>query len=112
MRKQDFRIAGPVLTALLAACGSESPLPAPSPTEHAAPESPPENPPGLALGDARVQLPAVAGRPGAAYFTVSQGSGAPRAIAAVHVKGAARAEMHATHESGGVSRMEQVSTVP
>lgn len=108
MRIRRFSPVGLALAGLLAACGGEAPAPAPSPSEAA----PPENPPGIALSDARVQLPAVAGRPGVAYFTVTQGSGAPRAIAAVHVEGAGRAEMHATRDEGGVSRMEQVASVP
>ncbi len=92
------------LALVLASCGSPEPQPEPS----AAVLPSPEAPPGITLSEARVQLPLVSGRPGAAYFTVSQANGAPRKIVAVAVEMAARAEMHET--KGGT--MVPVSEVP
>ena len=88
----------------LASCGTTEPQPAPSDAAMPSPEAPP----GITLSDARIQLPLVSGRPGAAYFTVSQANGAPRKIVAVAVEMAARAEMHET--KGGT--MAPVSQVP
>ncbi|HUQ13453.1 MAG TPA: copper chaperone PCu(A)C [Novosphingobium sp.] len=72
----------------------------------------PDNPTGITVTDAKVQLPVVAGRPGVAYFTVSQANGAPRTIVAVEVAGAGRAEMHETMDNGGMSSMKPVARVP
>ena len=82
--------AGLVLA--LAGCGSNESQPSPSD----AAQSTPEAPPGITLSDARIQLPLVSGRPGAAYFTVSQANGAPRKVVGVAVEMAGRAEMHET----------------
>lgn len=41
-------------------------------------------------------LPAVAGNPGAAYFTLANGTKEPVSLAAVSVAGATKAEMHQT----------------
>ena len=76
----------------LAGCGSNAPQPEPS--QAVAPS--PDAPPGITLSEARVQLPLVSGRPGAAYFTVSQANGAPRKVVGVSVEMAGRAEMHET----------------
>ena len=92
----------------LGACGEAPKLPA----ETEAPETPPEAPPGISLSDARVQLPAVSGRPGVAYFTISQSSGPPRAIAAVSVELAGRTEMHETMKKGEAMTMQPVAAVP
>ncbi|QGN53317.1 copper chaperone PCu(A)C [Novosphingobium sp. Gsoil 351] len=91
------------LALALASCGSQ---PQPDASETAVSE--PEAPPGITLSDARVQLPLVSGRPGAAYFSVSQANGAPRKVVGVAVEMAARAEMHET--KGG--SMAPVSEVP
>lgn len=71
----------------------------------------PENAPGITLTDAVVRLPAVAGSPGVAYFSVSQGSGPARKIAGVYVEGVERAEMHETVSENGVSSMRAVKDV-
>ncbi|MDF8334053.1 copper chaperone PCu(A)C [Novosphingobium cyanobacteriorum] len=68
--------------------------------------------PGMMLSDAMVRLPAVSGNPGVAYFTLSQGDGAPRKLVAVHVDGFARAEMHQTVDEAGVMSMKAVTQVP
>ena len=102
--KFGFAIAATALALALMGCGSSQPAPSPSETA----ETSPEAPPGITLSDARIQLPLVSGRPGAAYFTVSQANGAPRKVVGVAVEMAARAEMHETR--GGT--MAPVSEVP
>lgn len=47
----------------------------------------------------RLVLPAVSGNPGAAYFTVTNGTKDPASLAAVSVAGATKAEMHETNGS-------------
>lgn len=105
-----------VLGLVLAGCGEQpSPTPSPSassPPAAALPEAPgPENAPGITLSDAVVRLPAVSGRPGVVYFTITQASGAPRKIAGVHIAGAGRAVMHESRTAGGVATMAPVPDV-
>ena len=71
----------------------------------------PTGAPGIALTDAVIQLPLVAGNPGVAYFTVSQASGAARKLVGVSVDGAGRTEMHESKTAGGVSSMDEVKAV-
>jgi len=107
------RIGTAGVTALalaLAGCGDKAPQQAPEATT-AAPDETPENAPGISLTDAVVQLPAVDGRPGVAYFTLSQGSGAARKLAAVHIDGVGRAELHESKMANGVSSMKPVTEV-
>ncbi|MBB4615573.1 copper chaperone PCu(A)C [Novosphingobium taihuense] len=94
----------------LAACGQKTENPGAGASESA--QAGPDAAPGVVVTDAMVRLPAVPGTPGAAYFTVSQGTGAPRRIVSVYVEGAERAEMHETKDVNGVSKMEQVKDVP
>lgn len=56
----------------------------------------PEAKPGLTLREGRLILPAVAGRPGAAYFALRNGGNAATTVSAIHVEGADKAEMHET----------------
>jgi len=94
--------------ALLAiSCNREAPQPQPTATAKATAE----NTPTIALSDARVQLPVVSGRPGAAYFTLSQASGAPRKLVGVAVELAGRAEMHET-KGGSMAPVEDVPLEP
>ena len=88
----------------LAGCGSNAPQPEPS--QAVAPS--PDAPPGITLSEARVQLPLVSGRPGAAYFTVSQANGAPRKVVGVSVEMAGRAEMHET-KGGTMAPVDEVA---
>lgn len=88
----------------LAACGKQET--APTPTESAS--AGPEAPAGLSLGDGKLVLPAVKGRPGAAYFSVTNGSDKDAVLAAAFVDGAAKAELHET--MGG--KMEPLKDVP
>lgn len=108
MRKVMF--AGLSALALgLAGCGQNAREPSAAASEAA--DATPESAPGITLADAVVRLPVMAGSPGAAYFSVSQGSGAPRRIAGVYVEGAERAEMHETATANGVSSMKPVKDV-
>ena len=107
MRIIGTMLAGGLLLAL-GACGEVPQAPAEADAIEAAPEAPP----GISLSDARVQLPAVSGRPGVAYFSVSQSSGPPRMIAAVSVELAGRTEMHETMKMDGAMTMKPVERVP
>lgn len=107
MRIIGMVLAGGLMLGL-GACG-EAPR---TPPEEDAIEAPPEAPPGIVVSDARVQLPAVSGRPGVAYFTVSQASGPPRSIAAVVVEMAGRTEIHETMKTGEAMTMKPVDAVP
>lgn len=108
MRKVMF--AGLSAMALaLTGCGQNTDGPAPAASESA--DATPENAPGITLTDAIVRLPAIPGSPGAAYFTVAQGSGPARKIAGVYVEGVERAEMHETVTENGISSMRPVEEV-
>ena len=96
-------IAAGGLALALAGCGSNEPQPSPS----AAAQPSPVAPPGITLSEARIQLPLVSGRPGAAYFTVSQANGAPRKVTGVSIEMAGRAEMHQT-KGGTMASVEVV----
>lgn len=76
-----------------------------APSEQA---SGPDAKPGLAANAGVLILPAVKGRPGAAYFTVSNTSDKPASLAAVHIDGAVKTEVHET--KGG--SMQAVKVVP
>jgi copper(I)-binding protein len=108
MRRTTLAMLGATLAVLAASC--DAPAPAPAASESA--DATPENAPGIVLGEARVQLPVVSGRPGAAYFTLTQASGPPRKLVAVAVAMAGRAEMHQTAKDGAMSTMKPVSEVP
>lgn len=56
----------------------------------------PDAKPGITVADGVLSLPVVKGRPGAAYFAVTNGSAAAATLAAVTIDGAAKAEMHET----------------
>ena len=76
------------LAALLLAAGCE--------------QSPPE--PRVTVDRAVVTLPAVPGRPGAAYFTLQTNTDATRLVG-IDSAGVGRIELHETVTAGGVSRM-------
>jgi copper(I)-binding protein len=56
----------------------------------------PDAKPGLTVSDGVLVLPAVKGNPGAAYFALTNGSQEPTSLAAIHIDGAGKAEMHET----------------
>lgn len=64
--------------------------------------TPPE--PSVTVRDAIVQLPAVPGRPGVAYFTIETGSD-PAKLIGVGSPGLGRVELHATTTAGGMASM-------
>lgn len=112
--RTTFRLAGiaaaSVLALGLSGCGTKAPEPAAS--ESAAPEAMgPAAPEGVSVGEATVKLPAAEGRPGAAYFTITQTGGTAHKLAAVHVDGVGRTEMHETVMEGGVSKMQPAKDV-
>jgi copper(I)-binding protein len=84
------------LTALvvLTACQKEQPLPAPAAE--------------LSVSDAVVRLPAVEGRPAAAYFTLHGGKTADR-LEAVTSPGAATIELHESKMQGGMMKMSPLT---
>ena len=105
---REMRLMMAMAAALLvASCSGEASQPTPSETANAVAE----NTPTIALSDARVQLPVVSGRPGAAYFTLSQASGAPRKLVGVSVDLAGRAEMHET-KGGSMAPVKEVALEP
>src|ERR1700712_641738 len=61
----------------------------------------------LSVTGGKLVLPAVSGNPGAAYFTVTNGTGQPASLTGASVEGASKAEMH---ESGGGS-MQPLTTL-
>lgn len=86
--------------AALAACQQSAPVPEATASASAATD--PEAKPGIAVSDARLVMPAVAGNPAAAYFTIANSGDVIASIAAVSIQGADKAEMH---ESKGSSMM-------
>jgi copper(I)-binding protein len=68
----------------------------------------PDAKPGLSLAAGRLVLPAVKGNPGAAYFSLTNASDKPAAIAAVDVAGAGMASIHETIQVDGHSTMREL----
>ena len=106
-----MRIIGTILASglllALGGCGE----PPEVPPERVVATAVPQAPPGISLSVARVQLPAVSGRPGVAYFTISQSSGPPRTVAGVAVELAGRSEMHESMRNGEAMTMQPVEAV-
>lgn len=72
--------------------------------------NPPPRPKGVVVTDAWVRLPAVPGRPGAAYFTIKGGaSGAT--LVAVSSPRIDKIELHESMEQGGMMRMTPIAKV-
>jgi len=108
--KATQRAALPVVVSALAAILGAAPGAAAPAPGAAAPASGAAAP---AVAGAWVRLPAIAGRPGAGYFTIKGGQQPDALIAAASPK-AQRIEMHSTSMAGGVMRMraEQAMPVP
>ena len=119
MRPMRFpALAALAATSLLAlsACGGNAPAPDASGSAvtgaGTAPDTnAPENAPHVSVLEPVIKLPAVAGAPGVLYFTIQQDAGKPNTLAAIHVDGAERAEMHETKTENGVTSMEPVKAV-
>jgi copper(I)-binding protein len=104
----------PVALIALAGC-SARPDATPSDSPDAATSTPVDvstGAPALALADAVVQLPAVPGRPAAAYFVLTVGPDAKGSLVAVSVAHFARAELHQSKMEGGMMTMDPVSALP
>ncbi len=114
--KQYAVIAAACATIALGGCKQEPAKPE-DPALSAAPaasaEAVTQN--GVSLSNARIQLPAVAGRPGVAYFDLSREEGEGEqpdfTITGVDVSGVGRTEMHETTTKDGVSSMKQVEKI-
>jgi len=65
----------------------------------------------VTVSDAEVRLPIVAGRPGAAYFTLTGGGQATRLVS-VESPAAARIELHSNAMVGGHMEMHRLDGVP
>ena len=79
--------------------------------ETAASWSDPDAPEGISVGDGRLFLPAVAGNPGAVYFTIRNAGDAPLSIASAAITGAGKAMLHETVSEDGRARMRNVDTI-
>jgi copper(I)-binding protein len=77
------------LTIALGACGGDNKAQAPASLSALD---------GVLITEGRLVLPAVKGHPAAAYFTVSNQSGAIATLTGVAVTGAGKAEMHVTQD--------------
>jgi copper(I)-binding protein len=91
--------------------GCNGAAPAPKANANANKEIAPDNAPHVILADAVIRLPAAKGAPGVAYFTITQDTGAPNTLVAVHVDGAGRAEMHESATTNGITSMATVPSV-
>ena len=65
---------------------------------------------GLTVSDAWVRLPAVSGRPAAAYFTLKAGDRA-ETVTGVSSPSATRAELHESGMSGGMMKMAPLKSI-
>lgn len=98
------------LAAVLALAGCQKP--ADKPAHQASGEAKaPDAKPGLAVADGRLVLPAVAGNPAAAYFTLINDGRGTTAVAAVSVAGAESAEIHQT-TGGSMTKVDRLESDP
>jgi hypothetical protein len=101
----------------LGACSGNAPAPDAS-ASASAPASPaaedplaPDDAPHVSVMEPVINLPAVPGNPGVLYFTIQQDAGKENTLAAVHVDGVGRAEMHESKTENGVTTMAPVQSV-
>lgn len=66
---------------------------------------------GVAITDARIVLPVVEGRPGAAYMTIANDGADAAELAAIHVDGAERVELHESKMAGSTMSMAKLDSV-
>ena len=95
--------AAVLLTLGLAACGGEAEQPV---------EANPEAPAGISVTDGRMNLPAVAGNPGAVYFTIRNDSDQQQMIMSAYVDGAESAMLHQTETWNLQPDMQEVLQLP
>jgi copper(I)-binding protein len=86
----------PLALLSMAGCGDSGKSPDVAASADVSEAGAPESKPGLSVSDGVLILPAVAGRPGAAYFTIANNGDKPTSLAAVYVEGTAKAEIHET----------------
>ncbi|MCL6251046.1 copper chaperone PCu(A)C [Altererythrobacter sp. KTW20L] len=96
-------VAGLVMVAGLAACGSEPEAPV---------ETAPEAPDGISVTDGRMNLPAATGNPASVYFNVVNDGTEMQTMRSVHVAGAESAMFHETAEWEGRVDMQQLEQIP
>ncbi len=100
-----FRVlAAAGLTATLAACGGE----AEAPVEEVAGDCPP----GITVTEGWLALPAVGGNPGAAYFSLTNGTDEQVTIRTASVLGAESAMIHETATWSNETDMQELFTLP
>lgn len=92
----------------LGACQQSTP---PQQQESSAEAVAPEAKPGISLAAAELVLPVLAGRPGAVYFQVTNGSDAPVSLVSAYVEGASSAEIHAI-ANGKMEKREAIAIEP
>ncbi len=119
MKRTFWVSCGLAIVALgLAGCDTrEEPAAEPTQAQEAAPAatpawSDPDAPAGISVSDGRLTLPAVAGNPGAVYFTIRNTGGEDLAIRSAWVAGAAMAMLHQTRTENGTARMADATDVP
>ena len=104
MTKSVFAAAALVLGTLgLAGCGETAEQPA---------AEAPEGIPGMAVTNARLVLPAVAGNPAAVYFDLAYDGDRGLALNRVDVEGAESAEFHDYGEWSGKMQMQPMLPLP
>ena len=85
-----------------ASCGGEAEAPV---------SAAPDAPEGVTITGGRLSLPAVAGNPGAVYFTIKNAGDSDVMIRAVNVAGAESAVTHLTSEWSGKVDMQELQQV-
>lgn len=105
-------LLAPALLFSLAGCdGANKPEADASASASATAATAPDAKPGLSLSAAKLMLPVIEGRPGAAYFTFVNNTDKPVAIAAVTIQGVGRTEMHET-VGGKMSPIKDITVAP
>ena len=92
----------------LIACGTPATENTAAPEDNAAASDASATP---TVTNAWIRLPAVPGRPAAAYFTLNGGA-ADDAVVSVTTPAAQRTELHESMEHGGVMSMDAIENVP
>ena len=113
MRRTALLTSALMMLAGLSAC-KRSAVPAPEGSTDARQSADalgPDAKPGVTAGAARLVLPVIASRPGVAYFRVANNTPAKITLAAVHVQGVGKVEMHRT-SGGAMAAVDHVDIAP
>lgn len=97
-------------TLVLAAC-QQSPGDGAAATASASASASPDAKPGLSASGGILVLPPVKGRPGGAYFTLSNNGPEAVTLAAAHIEGADNTEMHETKD-GKMNPITEIELAP